>query len=234
MAIDIDLLKFYAPIETNPATVNYGQEPSTVEMTSGVLGNEFDNVTNTERESGLVDYRKQFLKNGNADTWEGVTVWIASNTPCEDDTIEICGAGVLSMVGESSLVDTASYITATIVAIPDTSLWNSVAPGEHVYDDDNDSSMANSRQVLSVVTDATGQYLITMAASFGGATDSTFTLGVTPATMFTYIEAASKASGIVVGDIPGGEYSGVWKRRTVTAGAKGYSNNTVTLRWESE
>lgn len=233
MAIDIDLLKFYAPIETNPATVNYGQGPSTVEMTSGVLGNEFDNVTNTERESGFVDYRKQFLKNGNADTWEGVTVWIASNTPCEDDVIEICGAGRGSMLGQEGYICTATHLTDTCIKLPATVMFNPVAPGEHIFDTDHDTDMASHRKVISVSTDESGNYLVEIESAFGTPTGAEFSLSVTAATMFTYIEAATKGAGVLVGDIPGGEHMGVWKRRTVTASALGYSNNAVTVRWES-
>lgn len=230
MSIDVSKIKFYAPINsTDPASAGYGGDVNTTAtQTSGTLNNEFDDVTNDERISGLVDYRKQFIRNENADSWEEVKVWVASNTPAPDDTIDICQAGTLSLLGATALLGSGTYVeSATIVTFASDILF-AVRPGEWVYSVTYDGTILQSRQVATV-----SQYKVTLASAFGSSTAGTDVIAVCPATMFTFSAPASKADGLVIGTIPATTAVGIWKRRTVTAGAAGYANDTFTVRWES-
>ncbi len=237
MTIDPTKLVFVAPANATAGSDTYGGAPATLsEMTSDVDGNEFADVTNEQRISGLIDYRKQYLYNKNTDPWVGIKAWISENTPSEDDEITVCGAGRYSMLNTATSITTipATHLSNTIIQIPSVVPINAVAPGEHVFDWDNDPSMENHREVVSVATDGSSNTLVTISASFGSATGTEFYLGITPATMFTYAEHASKASGIYFETIEAGGCAGVWKRREVNADSSGYYYNTLKMRWESE
>lgn len=230
MAFDTALLKFYPPANaTDPASAGYGgAADTTATQTSGVQNNEFTNITNDQRISGVIDYRKQFLRNENAESMTDVRAWISSNTPSPDDTIEICQAGTLSLLGATALLETATYYESATILTFQIDMNFRVRPGEWVYSVTNDPSMANARCVSSVAT-----YKVTLTASFGSATTGDDVIGVCPATMFTFSPATSKYYGMYVGAIPATTACGMWKRRTVTAGAGGYVGNAVTVKWES-
>lgn len=229
MAIETSLLKFYAPLNaTDPASSGYGGDIDTSAlMTTDVIDNEFDDVSNAERVAGLVDYRKQFLRNENAEDWENVKLYVSPNTTATMDTVDICQGGTLSLLGATALFGTATYQTATILTV-ETDPTFSVRPGEWVYSVVNDGSLECAREVLSVASTS-----ITLTASFGTSTEGTDTIGVCPATMFTYDAPSSSASAYDIGTLPATTHVGVWKRRTVQAGATGQSNNSFTTVWES-
>lgn len=231
MTIDNSKLIFYAPVNaTDPASSGYGGDiNTTATQTTAVKNNEFTNVTNSQRLSGLVDYRKQFLRNENDEAIEGMLVWISSNTPSTDDTIDICQAGTLSVLGATASVGVATYYeSATILTFQDLDT-SAVRPGEWVYSVTFDASMASAREVTAVATNK-----ITIASAFGSATTGDDVIAVCPATMFTYSAPATKGEAFEVGTIPATTAMGVWKRRTVNAGSLGYTNNTVTVKWETE
>lgn len=230
MAFDTALLKFYPPVNaSDPASTGYGGDTSTTAtQTTGTQNNEFTNVTNDQRISGLVDYRKQFLRNENAESMADVRTWITSNTPSPDDTIAICQAGTLSLLGATVLLETATYYeSATILTFQIDPTFR-VRPGEWIYSVTNDATMANARCVSSVAS-----YKVTLTASFGSSTTGDDVIGVCPATMFTFSSPASKGDAFYIGTIPATTACGMWKRRTVTAGAGGYVGNAFTVKWES-
>lgn len=230
MAFDVALLKFYPPVNaSDPASDDYGGGPDTVAtQASGVLNNEFSNVTNEQRVAGLVDYRKQFLRNENSESMTDVRVWISSNTPSPDDTITICQAGTLSKLGATVDLATATYYESATVLSFETDQQFRVRPGEWVYSVTYDPTMASARCVASVATNT-----VTLTASFGSATTGEDVIAICPATMFTFSDPASKEGAKYVGVIPATTAVGVWKCRTVDAGAEGYIGNTFTIKWES-
>jgi hypothetical protein len=229
MTINFDLLKFYPPINaTDPASSGYGGDAdTTATMTTGVANNEFDDISNSERISGKIDYRKQFIRNENADEWEQVVLYVAQNTPSEDDTIDICQAGTLSCLGTSVLIGTADFESDTIITFATPATF-AVRPGEKVFDYTSDPDMGDPQTVATIVGNS-----IHLASPFSGATGSAHDIYVCPATMFDYSAPASLSGGMWVGSIPGNAHIGVWKRRTSDAGAAGYTNNSVIIRWES-
>lgn len=230
MTINVSLLKFYPPVNaTDPASSGYGGDANiAATQTSGQLGNEFRDVTNEERISGLIDYRKQFLRNENADTWESVKVWVSQNTLAPDDTVDICQAGTLSLLGATSLLGAASYVTTATVLNFAFDPHLAVRPGEWVYSVTNDATMASPKEVATV-TNST----VVLVEAFGTSTADPDTIAICPATMFTFSSPASKSVGKFVGDVASNNAVGVWKRRTVSPNAAGYTNNSFIVTWES-
>lgn len=50
----------------------------------------------------------------------------------------------------------------------------------------------------------------------------------------TFSAAANEGAAISIGSIPAGQHRAIWLRRTITAGAAAYNNDTVTLRIKGE
>lgn len=72
------------------------------EITSGADQNIFDDVSNAERVAGDTEYRKIYIRNENADTWNAVKAWIDTFTAAANDEITIklgTNAGVKSVEG---------------------------------------------------------------------------------------------------------------------------------------
>jgi len=59
------------------------------QIVSATDENIFDDVTNTERESGDTEYRKIYIMNHNAEKWSAVKGWISQFTPAANDEISI-------------------------------------------------------------------------------------------------------------------------------------------------
>lgn len=229
MTIYTSLLSFHPPIGSVVDVATYGGAPNTsVTQVTATKNNEFRDITNAERATGLVDYRKQFIHNSNDSDWIGVVAWISENTSSPDDTFDICQAGTLSLLGATALLGTATFETETVLIFPEVIL-RAVRPGEWIYDVVNDPSMSNRRMVSTVAS-----YSATVATAFGGATAGSFSIGVCPATMFTFSAPASKSAGFYIGDIGVGDSAGVWKRRTSDPDATAYENNYAIIAWESE
>ncbi len=80
----------------------HGGDISATEITSGADQNIFDDVTNAQRVAGVTEYRKIFVKNLNAATWNAVKLWIDTFTPATNDEIYIklgTNTGVQSVEG---------------------------------------------------------------------------------------------------------------------------------------
>lgn len=81
-----------------------GGAKSSVSITSASLNNLFDNVAGDEAASGDVEYRCVYLHNNHATiTWESVVVWIDTNTPSSDTTVDI-GLGSAAISGTEQTV----------------------------------------------------------------------------------------------------------------------------------
>ncbi len=221
---------------------NYGGGVGSTPMYSGQLNNEFDDVLASWRITGMVDYRKQFIRYTDpyySDSSIGLCdVWIASNTPSPADTVEICGGGHYSRLRNKAIAGgeyqvPSVHLSDTLIKIPSPEHLPT-APGEHVFDWDNDPDMENHREVKSVEYDVDGNVLVTLVASFGSPIGSDFTLGVTPATMFSYYACATIGEALGVDVVKPYWDIGVWKRRTVATGAEPHELNSVTVRFESE
>lgn len=62
------------------------------EITSGADQNIFDDVTDAQRVAGATDYRKIYVRNENADTWNAVKSWIEAIPSNANTTISIAAA----------------------------------------------------------------------------------------------------------------------------------------------
>ena len=227
MTLDTDLLKFYGPSNWDSSLSNYGGDISLASlMTSSVSQNEFPNVTNAQRETGLIDYRKQFIRNENADSWVQVCVFLYPNTTSLDDTIDICQAGSYSQLNATVVLGSATFTTATIMQFQ-FPVIRAVRPGEKIYNITTDPTGANARVISSVSVAST----VTILTAFGGATTGTNQIVIRPAIEFTYSAPATTTTALSVGSITGNTYTGLWKRRTVNALASGITNNSVKVRW---
>ncbi len=231
MTINPNQLTFHFPRYNTPARSNYGGDRDDWGyMDNSELNNEFSDILYVQTLTGTVDYRKQFVYNQSGEWWEDVKVWVAENTPATGDTIEICLAGPVSLVREpASYWYPVSYISPTLFR----ATARPVNLGEHVFDWDNDPTMENHREVVGVAMDG-DDTLVTISASFGTITSGQFTLGVTPATMFSYYACATIGEALGVDVVKPYWDIGVWKRRTVASGAEPYGTNSVTVRFESE
>lgn len=56
----------------------------------------------------------------------------------------------------------------------------------------------------------------------------------TAPTGVAFSAAPDEANGLTVGDIPPGESIAIWIRRTITAGAAAYNNDSMTLNWSGD
>ena len=93
MPINVDNIKFYAPLNADDSLQTYGGGIDlSSEIVSDQLGNVFDNVSDQERIEGNTDFRKFFIYNHNSgagSAWLNVKGWIWQNTLSGDDEISI-------------------------------------------------------------------------------------------------------------------------------------------------
>jgi len=82
-------LKLYRCTTWTEGDSHGGAIDTTSEILSGNINNIFDNVSNAERENGMTDYRKVFLRNENASTWPSVVAWIQQLTNATNDEVSI-------------------------------------------------------------------------------------------------------------------------------------------------
>lgn len=102
MTIALANIKFYQCTVWTEGDSHGGDINLAAEITSGSDQNIFDDVSDDERVDGDIEYRKIFIRNENADTWEYVKAWISSFTPADNDEIAIklgTDAGVQSVEG---------------------------------------------------------------------------------------------------------------------------------------
>lgn len=66
------------------------------------------------------------------------------------------------------------------------------------------------------------------------ATEQTITDESTAPSGVSFSSPASYAAGLAITDLAAGSYKAIWIRRTVTAGASAYANDTFTLRVQGE
>jgi hypothetical protein len=92
---------------------------SGTQITDATVANLFDNVSGAESSAGDTEYRCFYLKNAHASlTWQGVNVWIGTNTPSADTDVEIgldpAGVGEGSTTGVAATVADESTAPAGV------------------------------------------------------------------------------------------------------------------------
>lgn len=99
----------------------HGGDISATEIVSGADQNVFDDVTNAERVAGSTEYRKIFIKNLNAATWNLVKLWIDTFTPAINDEVSIAlgtPSGVQSVEGVgATYVSPSSKVHADVLSV---------------------------------------------------------------------------------------------------------------------
>jgi len=89
VAGDIDFFLSGGAANSDPNAA-IGGAISTTEVTTATLHNLFDVVSGSEASSGDVEFRCIYVKNSHGSiTLENTVVWISSNTPSGDSTIDI-------------------------------------------------------------------------------------------------------------------------------------------------
>jgi len=112
MSLDPSLIKIYqSSVFGVEDSTEGGDIDTSSEIQDGVDQSIFDDVTNTERESGDIEYRKVFIRNENVDTANGVTVWLSALTDNASTTISLASATDLGTVGDEG--GSATYYEPT-------------------------------------------------------------------------------------------------------------------------
>lgn len=103
-----------------------------------------------------------------------------------------------------------------------------------VYVRNNHGTLTLVGAVLWITSNTTGNRIaIGLGTSAINATEQTIANEATAPTSVTFSQPASKAAGLVIGDIPAGQTKAFWIRRTVAA-ATGAANDTFTYRVEGD
>lgn len=217
---------------------------SATEITDLALNNLFDSVSVGEGESGLVDYRKLFVKNTHVSiSWQNVAAWILAQTASEDDEIALGigtnvdddGSSTLTPLSASSVIalvaSFADYRSVTIVGedadhalVSETIALNGTAEvvGAQVF----------SKIYYVSVSLLSGSGFITIKQGSGGVTVGT--IGISKYSAILYLAALTKEEGFKIGNIPAGSAFALWLRRTVVAGAGAYSANNGVIKVQGE
>lgn len=117
MAVSASELKFYhsGGAGNSDPNASLGGAISSTEITDDTLQNLFDNVTGQEHTDGDTEYRCFYVKNDHStDTAYNAKIFIQTNTPAADDTIQIG----LDLAGKDGTADTiANESTAPSPAV---------------------------------------------------------------------------------------------------------------------
>lgn len=104
MAILASEIKEYKSTNTVSSIDSLGGAITATEITDNTTHNIWDVVSSTESNSGDTEYRCIYVKNTNASlTLQAAKVWIATNTPSTDTSVEI-GLGTSAVNGTEQTV----------------------------------------------------------------------------------------------------------------------------------
>ena len=107
MAISATDIKFYhsGGAGNSDPDASLGGAISTTEVTDDTLNNLFDDVSGAEHTAGDTEYRCFYVKNTHgSDSANSAKIWIETNTPAADDTVEIG----LDLAGKNGTADTVA------------------------------------------------------------------------------------------------------------------------------
>lgn len=107
LATDIKFFLSGGAGNTNPAAA-LGGIKSTTEIVDDTLNNLFDDVSGVEHAAGDTNYRCLYVKNNSTETATNVRIYIDTNTPAVDDTINI--GKDLAGVGDGATTGVADTI----------------------------------------------------------------------------------------------------------------------------
>jgi hypothetical protein len=229
MAILAASLKWFQCTTWTEGATHGGAVNTSVQITTGVSQNIFDNVTDAERQSGITMYRKVFFRNENADAYNNVKAWIQANTPDTQTAVSVTGAGSVSVQGSDTVIPTTTFTFAasvTVTASADCHLQ--VAEGERIWNSTNDTSAA-ARIIASISSDG---LTITLTAAYAGTTGAAKqgTVGRADANTFVSPDTEVHADVLNLGNLVQNASIGIWVKLVVNSSADGYTDDTFTLR----
>lgn len=230
MTVKASLIKFFQ-CGTWAEGAAHGGGIGAVEISSGLLNNIFDDVSDAERVAGDTDYRKMYVKNTNADTWAAVRAWISLFTVSEDDEISILRGGTKSTESTvTALTGTATFAASTAVVGAGTAFKSELAPGEKVYNSSDDAE-GDGVEVASIEDD-THLTLLSVYAGTAGAAKNINVAGIDQCN-FVSPSAKTHSDALGCGSLAQNGYAGIWIKRVVNANAAGRSDNQFKLEFES-
>ena len=227
MAIDAANLKNYQCLTWAEGSTHGGDIDTSNQITSGADQNVFDDVSNDERDNGDTEYRKIFIRNENADTWQAVKAWISAFTPADNDEVSIVKGGFKDTRDDVALSGTLTFTNGdTAVTGDSTAFTTEVGKGDFIQLD-ADATMVE----VASVTDDTHLTLVDDYSGSGGSGSGTRQGGSSK----TFVQPDSKthADVLSLGDLAQNEYAAVWIKRVVTAGGSGYTNDSFELAFEN-
>ena len=118
--LDPNNIKWYRCSTWAEGPTHGGDIDLNAEITTATDQNIFDDVTDNERESGDIEYRKIYIRNENAETYSNVKLWIKTNTPASNDSIAIC----LAVTNDDTQQDAEGYTFYTPTSKTDANVLN--------------------------------------------------------------------------------------------------------------
>ena len=229
--ISADSIKWYQCATWTEGGAHGGAIDTGNEITSGATNALFDNVSNAERVAGDTEYRKVFIRNGNAGDWPDPLGWIESQTPATNSTISILQGGSKSLQEQDSAALSGTFTFAastTVLATNDVSL--EVRPGEKIFNSTNDSN-ADAKVVSTVSTDGK---TITLAEAYGGTTGASKEAKLAPITGCTFVapDSSSHADVLALPTLGENVSVGIWVKRVISAAGAGYTGDTYEIQVE--
>ena len=115
MAIDPANIKLYQCATWTEGASHGGAINTGAQITDASSNNIFDDVSDAERVAGVIAtddnaYRKIFIRNENADTWNSVKCWISQVTGATNDEVHIVAASGADI---ASTAKGYTYVTPT-------------------------------------------------------------------------------------------------------------------------
>lgn len=222
-------------------TDSTGGTITATEITDNILNNLFDDVSASESEAGLTDYRKLFVKNTHATlSWTIVQFWRQVATTSADDEITL-GIGTASDDDGSNILTTFSGAAKVALISDGADTRNVTVVGEVGGVRTVETVALNGAvEVLTTATfDADSVYLVypasadasrtvTIKQGTGGTTRGT--IGPNKLSAICYKAPTTSVAAFELGDIAAGASQALWLKRVVNAGAAAASANTGTIR----
>lgn len=230
MTLVRDNIKWYRSIEATEGASHGGSIDTSSLIVSASAENIFDNVSDTEREEGDVEYRKIHVRNENDENYSNVKGYISQNTTEENTDIAIVAGGSKSKQSEDSdaLTGTFTFTAASTEVLCTNDISKECRPGEMIFnstDDDNTYAAA----IESISADG---LTITLGASYTGTSGATCEAKLGPIIYCTFVQPDSPghADAIVLGTLGQNESAAVWIQRTVAASGDGSNSDSFKIK----
>jgi hypothetical protein len=224
-----DNLKWYRSIEYTEGASHGGAIDTSSLIVSASAENIFDNVSDDERESGDVEYRKIYLRNENTDDYANIKGFISQLTTEENTEIEILAGGSTSLQGEDSAALSGTFtFAASTEVICSVDISKECRPGEKIFNSTDDTNTA-AKAISAISADG---LTITLASAYAGTAGSSKAAKIAPITGCTFVSPLSAGSGdaLVLGTLGENESIAVWIKRTVTAAGDGSNSDSFKIK----